>query len=200
MVLPIIAYGDPVLRKVGAEISKDYPDLQKLIADMFDTMNNALGVGLAAPQVGRAIRLFIVDTKPFTERDEDDPDEEDEFTPEERAQLEHFKKVFINAKIVEEEGEEWAFNEGCLSIPKIREDVFRKAKLRIQYYDEHFQFHDERYEGLTARVIQHEYDHIEGKLFTDRISPLRRRLLGGKLNDISKGKVDIGYKMRFPGK
>ncbi len=198
MILPIIAYGDPVLRKMGEEITKDYPGLQELIANMFDTMHNALGVGLAAPQVGKAIRLFIVETKPFTERADDD--EDDEFTPEERKQLEHFRKVFINAKIVEEEGEEWAFNEGCLSIPKIREDVFRKSEIRIQYYDENFIFFDETYDGLAARVIQHEFDHIEGKLFTDRISPLRRRLLQGKLNDISKGKVQIGYKMRFPSK
>lgn len=198
MILPIIAYGDPVLRKMGEEITKDYPGLQELIANMFDTMHNALGVGLAAPQVGKAIRLFIVETKPFTERGDDD--EDDEFTPEERKQLEHFRKVFINSKIIEEEGEEWAFNEGCLSIPKIREDVFRKSGIRIQYYDENFNFFDETYEGLAARVIQHEFDHIEGKLFTDRISPLRRRLLQGKLNDISKGKIQIGYKMRFPSK
>ena len=199
MVLPIIAYGDPVLRKVGVEITKDYPGLENLIADMFDTMHNALGVGLAAPQVGKAIRLFIVETKPFTERDEDE-EEDDEFTPDERKQLEHFKKVFINAKIIEEEGKEWAFNEGCLSIPKIREDVLRKPKIQIEYYDEHFKFHNETYEGLVARVIQHEFDHIEGKLFTDKISPLRKRLLKGKLNDISKGKINIGYKMRFPNR
>lgn len=199
MILPIVAYGDPVLRKMGVDIDKDYPNLEQLIADMFDTMNNALGVGLAAPQIGRAIRLFIVDTKPFAERDEDD-EEDDEFTPEERAQLEEFKQVFINARIVEEDGEEWAFNEGCLSIPKIREDVYRKPKLRIKYLDEKFVEHDEVYEGLIARVIQHEYDHIEGKLFTDKISPLRRRMIQGKLNDISKGKVQIGYKMRFPVK
>lgn len=198
MVLPIIAYGDPVLRKVGEEITKDYPGLQELIANMFDTMHNAMGVGLAAPQIGKAIRLFVVETKPFTEKAEDD--EDDEFTTEERQQLEHFHKVFINAKIVEEEGKEWAFNEGCLSIPKIREDVQRKPKVKIQYYDENFKFFDETYEGLIARVIQHEYDHIEGKLFTDRISPLRRRLLQGKLNDISKGKVQVGYRMRFPSK
>lgn len=198
MILPIVAYGDPVLRKVGVEILKDYPNLQQLIADMFETMNNAYGVGLAAPQVGKAIRLFIVETKPFAEKDEDD--EDDEFTPEERKQLEAFRKVFINAKIIEEEGKEWVFNEGCLSIPKIREDVLRKPKARIQYYDEHFNFFDETFEGLIARVIQHEYDHIEGKLFTDKISPLRKRLLKGKLTDISKGKVQIGYKMRFPNK
>lgn len=198
MILPIIAYGDPVLRKVGEDIDKDYPALNELINNMFDTMNNALGVGLAAPQIGKAIRLFIVETKPFAGRDEDDEDEE--FTPEERKQLEDFKRVFINARIISEEGKEWAFNEGCLSIPKIREDVMRKPKVHIQYYDENFKYYDETYEGLIARVIQHEYDHIEGKLFTDRVSPLRRRLLQGKLNDISKGKVSIGYKMRFPNK
>lgn len=198
MILPIVAYGDPILRKVGVEIVKEHPNLQQLISDMFETMNNAFGVGLAAPQVGKAIRLFIVETKPFAERDEDD--EEDEFTPEERLQLEGFRRVFINAKMLEEDGKEWIFNEGCLSIPKIREDVLRKPKIRIQYYDEHFQFFDETFEGLIARVIQHEYDHIEGKLFTDKISPLRKRLLKGKLNDISKGKVQIGYRMRFPNK
>lgn len=198
MILPIVAYGDPVLRKVGEDIDKDYPALNELINNMFDTMNNALGVGLAAPQIGKAIRLFIVETKPFAGRDEDDEDEE--FTPEERKQLEDFKRVFINARIISEEGKEWAFNEGCLSIPKIREDVMRKPKVHIQYYDENFKYYDETYEGLIARVIQHEYDHIEGKLFTDRVSPLRRRLLQGKLNDISKGKVSIGYKMRFPNK
>jgi peptide deformylase len=198
MVLPIIAYGDPVLRKTGEKITKEYEGLQDLIKNMFDTMHNALGVGLAAPQVGKAVRLFVVETKPFAERDEDDEDEE--FTPEERKQLEQFRRVFINAQIVEEDGKEWAFNEGCLSIPKIREDVMRKPKIRIKYVDENFKSHDETFEGLIARVIQHEYDHIEGKLFTDRINPLRRRLLQGKLNDISKGKVQIAYKMRFPNK
>lgn len=199
MVLPVIAYGDPVLRKVGEEITKDYPGLQEIIANMFETMHNALGVGLAAPQIGKSIRLFVIETKPFTEREENDEDE-DEFSPEEREQLANFRKVFINAKVIEEEGKEWVFNEGCLSIPKIREDVLRKPKIHIQYYDENFNFFDETYEGLAARVIQHEFDHIEGKLFTDRISPLRRRLLQGKLTDISKGKVKIGYKMRFPSR
>ncbi len=198
MVLPIVAYGDPVLRKIGAKITKDYPGLEKLIADMFETMYNSSGVGLAAPQVGKAIRLFLVDTKPFADGGRDD--EDDEYTPEEREELGNFKKVFINPVIIEEEGEEWVFNEGCLSIPKIREDVLRKPTIHIQYYDEQFNFFDERYEGIAARVIQHEYDHIEGKLFTDRISPLRRRLLKGKLNDISKGKVSVTYKMRFPNK
>lgn len=195
MILPIVAYGDPVLRKVGVEIDKDYPKLNELIANMYETMHRALGVGLAAPQVGKAIRLFVVETKPFAHTD---GEEDDEFTPEQRAALMEFKRVFINAKIVEEEGKEWAFNEGCLSIPKIREDVQRKSNLRIQYYDENFQYYDETYDGLIARVIQHEYDHIEGKLFTDKISPLRRRLIQGKLKDISKGKVNVGYKMRFP--
>jgi peptide deformylase len=196
MILPIVAYGDPVLRKVGTEIDKEYPGLDELINNMFETMHKAQGVGLAAPQVGKPIRLFIVETKPFSQVDEDD--EDNEFTPEERKRLEQFKRVFINAKIIEEQGQEWVFNEGCLSIPKIREDVLRKPKLRIQYYDEQFNFFDESYDGLIARVIQHEYDHIEGKMFTDRISPLRRRLIQGKLKDISKGKVQVAYKMRFP--
>jgi peptide deformylase len=198
MILPIVAYGDPVLRKVGISINKDFVGLNELIENMFDTMRNALGVGLAAPQVGKSLRLFIVETKPFAETDEDDEETEDEFTPEERKQLSEFKKIFINAQIMEEDGEEWKFNEGCLSIPKIREDVMRKPTIRIKYVDENFVAYDETYTGLIARVIQHEYDHIEGKLFTDRISPLRKRLLQGKLNDIAKGKVQIGYKMRFP--
>lgn len=199
MILPIVAYGDPVLRKVGVEISKDYPGLDQLIKDMFETMRASSGVGIAAPQVGKAIRLFIVDTTPFVngERDED---EEDEYTAAEREQLGKLSKAFINPTITDEEGEIWSFNEGCLSIPKIREDVYRKPKIYIEYYDENFNFIKETYEGIAARVIQHEYDHIEGKLFTDRISPLRRRLLKGKLNDISKGKVSVTYKMRFPNK
>ncbi|MBL0329448.1 MAG: peptide deformylase [Bacteroidetes bacterium] len=199
MILPIVAYGDPVLRKVGVEITKDYPGLDQLIKDMFETMHASSGVGIAAPQVGKAIRLFLVDTTPFVngERDED---EEDEFTPEEREQLGNLSRAFINPVIVSEEGEEWSFNEGCLSIPKIREDVYRKPKILIKYVDEQFNPIEETFEGIAARVIQHEYDHIEGKLFTDRISPLRRRLLKGKLNDISKGKVSVTYKMRFPNK
>jgi peptide deformylase len=197
MILPIIAYGDPVLRKMGVEIDKDYPGLEKLIEDMYETMYNSSGVGLAAPQIGKAIRLFIVDAKPFSDVPEDG---ESEYTEEELKMMENFRKTFINAKIVEEEGEEWAFNEGCLSIPKIREDVYRKPKVHIQYYDENFKFHDETYEGIVARVIQHEYDHIEGKLFVDHINPLRRRLLKGKLTDISKGNIKVDYKMRFPNK
>lgn len=197
MILPIVAYGTPVLRKVAVDISKDYPQLQQFIADLFETMYASSGVGIAAPQVGKSIRVFVVDTSPFVNGDRD---EDDEFTEEERELLMNLKRAFINAKIVKEEGEEWVFNEGCLSIPKIREDVYRKPTIRIQYYDEQFNFFDETYEGIAARVIQHEYDHIEGKLFTDRINPLRRRLLTGKLNDISKGKVSVTYKMQFPNK
>lgn len=188
MILPIVAYGDPVLKKVAKDIEKDYPGLDKLIADMFETMYNAKGVGLAAPQVGKSIRLFIVDATPFSE----DPETEEE------AAMKDFKKIFINARITKEEGDDWKFNEGCLSIPKIREDISRKPKISITYLDEKFKPHKETYEGIAARIIQHEYDHIEGKLFTDRINPIRRRLLNGKLNDIIKGKVDVDYKMRFP--
>ncbi len=195
MILPIVMYGDPVLRKVGEVIDKNYQGLEQLIKDMFDTMNNARGVGLAAPQIGKAIRLFIVDTKPFAESDDDD-DEDDEFTPEQKKQLIAFKKIFINAKILSEDGEEWKFSEGCLSIPKIREDVSRKPNIKIEYYDEHFKKHIENYDGVIARVIQHEYDHIEGKLFTDIISPFKRKLIAGKLTDISKGKVNADYKVR----
>ncbi|HEY1040404.1 MAG TPA: peptide deformylase [Bacteroidia bacterium] len=194
MILPIVVYGDPVLRKVATDIDKDYPNLDKLIADMFETMYNASGVGLAAPQIGKAIRLFIVDTEPFAESDSEEDD--DEFTKEERAELMAFKRVFINAKILEETGEEWKFNEGCLSIPRIREDVSRNAEVTIEYYDEKFKKHKETFNGLIARVIQHEYDHIEGKLFTDKISPLRRKLISGKLNDISKGKISADYKTK----
>ena len=195
MILPILAYGDAILRKAGEEITANYPGLRELIANMFETMYEANGVGLAAPQVGKSIRLFIVDASPFA----DDKDDDDQPIPESAA-LKDFKKIFINARIVEEKGEEWKFNEGCLSIPKIREDVLRKPKLRIQYYDENFNFFDEQYEGTAARIVQHEYDHIEGKLFTDRINPLRKRLLKGKLLDISRGKIEVKYKMKFPNR
>jgi peptide deformylase len=161
---------------------------------MFETMYNAGGVGLAAPQIGKAIRLFIVDTEPFASNEDDEDDEE--FTKEERKQLKEFKQVFINAEIIEENGEDWKFNEGCLSIPRIREDVSRTSFVTVKYLDEQFKQHTETFDGLIARVIQHEYDHIEGKLFTDRISPLRRKLLSGKLNDISKGKIRADYKTK----
>ena len=195
MILPVVVYGDPVLRKVAADIDKNYPGLDDLIANMFETMYNANGVGLAAPQIGKSIRLFVIDATPFADRDDDD-DDEDEMSEEEREYLRNFKKVFINAKILDEEGEEWKFNEGCLSIPRIREDVARKPVITIEYYDEHFKKHKETMSGLAARVVQHEYDHIEGKLFTDRISALRRKLLSGKLNDISRGKFSADYKTK----
>ncbi len=190
MILPIVAYGDPVLRKKAVEISKDYPELKTLIDNMWETMYNASGVGLAAPQIGLAIRLFVVDTTPFSD--------DDELTEEEQQQLKGFKKVFINAKIEEEQGEEWTFNEGCLSIPDIREDVDRKPRITITYSDEGFNQHTETYDGLLARVIQHEYDHIEGILFTDKLSSLKKRLLKGRLDKITKGKIQVDYKMRFP--
>ncbi|RLK02458.1 peptide deformylase [Tenacibaculum discolor] len=190
MILPIVAYGDPVLRKVGKEIDKDYPQLDKLIADMRETMYNANGLGLAAPQIGKDIRLFIIDASPFAE-DEDLSEEEKNF-------FKDFNRVFINAKIVKEEGDEWAFNEGCLSIPTINEDVFRQEKVTIEYQDENFEKHTETLSGLPARVFQHEYDHIEGILFTDKLSSLKKRLIKKKLDNISKGKVNAGYRMRFP--
>ncbi|MCL6265280.1 peptide deformylase [Flagellimonas myxillae] len=190
MILPIVAYGDPVLRKVAKDIDSDYPKLTDLIANMWETMYNAHGVGLAAPQIGLPIRMFLVDTSPFA-------DDED-LGPEEQEALKGFKKVFINAKIEEETGEEWDFNEGCLSIPDIREDVKRKPQLRISYVDEDFKPQTEIYDGLLARVIQHEYDHIEGVLFTDKLSSLKKRLLKNRLDKISKGKINVDYKMRFP--
>ena len=190
MILPIIAYGDPVLRKVGVDVDKDYPNLAELIENMKETMVNAQGVGLAAPQIGKAIRIFIVDTSPFG-ADEDLEDDE-------RAFLEGYKKTFINAKIVKEEGDEWAFTEGCLSIPDIREDVFREDTITIEYLDENFEKHSEVLTGLAARVVQHEYDHIEGILFTDKISSLKKRLIKKKLENISKGKVKADYRMKFP--
>lgn len=190
MILPIVAYGDPVLRKVSVNIEKDYEGLGQLISNMWETMYKANGVGLAAPQIGRAIRLFLVDTSPFAE--------DDELSKEEQTQLKSFKRVFINAHIEEETGSNWIFNEGCLSIPDIREDVSRKDTITIHYLDEDFKAHTETYDGLLARVIQHEYDHIEGILFTDKISTLKKRLLKGKLSNITKGKIEVDYKMRFP--
>jgi peptide deformylase len=193
MILPIVAYGDAVLKKEAEEIDQDYPGLKQLISDMYETMYAAQGVGLAAPQIGKSIRLFIVDGSPFA----DDEEEEEEPDPK-AAGIENFKKVFINPVIEEEEGEEWGFHEGCLSIPKIREEVFRKEKVHISYYDEQFNFHEEVYEGYAARIIQHEYDHVDGILFTDHLSPLKRRLLTKRLQNISKGEVKVDYKMKFP--
>ncbi|WP_299228811.1 peptide deformylase [uncultured Psychroserpens sp.] len=190
MILPIVAYGDPVLRKKAVPITKDYPKLEVLIKNMKETMYGAYGVGLAAPQIGLPIRLFLVDTSPFAE--------DEAFTKEEQEALKNFKRTFINAQILEEVGDEWAFNEGCLSIPDVREDVFRKPKITIQYQDETFKTCTETFDGLIARVIQHEYDHIEGVLFTDKLSSLKKRLIKGKLSNISKGKITVDYRMRFP--
>ena len=181
MIYPIVVYGSPILRKVSQEIDKDYPDLQQFIADMWETMYFSDGVGLAAPQVGKSVRLFVIDGSSM---EEDDP------------KLKDFKKVFINPKIVENTGKEWAFSEGCLSLPQIREDVFRQEKVHIQYYDEDFNFHDETYDGIAARVIQHEYDHLDGVLFIDHLAPLKKKLLKGKLNAITKLKVDVKYKIK----
>ena len=190
MILPIVAYGDPVLRKVAVAIDAAYPDLEKLITNMKETMYNASGVGLAAPQIGKAIRLFLIDASPFAE--------DDDLSEEERTVLKSFNKVFINPKILEEEGEEWIFNEGCLSIPDVREDVSRQPKITIEYQDENFTVHTETLNGLDARVFQHEYDHIEGILFTDKLSTLKKRIIKKKLENISKGKISADYRMRFP--
>jgi len=190
MILPVVAYGDPVLKKKAKDISQDYPKLNELIENMFETMYGAYGVGLAAPQIGLPIRLFVIDAAPFAE-DED-------LSEEDKEQLKGLKKAFINPKITKEEGDEWAFNEGCLSIPDVREDVFRKPDITIEYYDENFTKVTETYSGLAARVIQHEYDHIEGILFTDKLSSLKKRLIKNKLQKISKGDVRVEYRMRFP--
>lgn len=192
MILPIIGYGDPVLRKVCDEVSPDYPNLKETIANMYETMYNACGVGLAAPQVALAIRIFVVDTTPFGE--------DDDLENEEQNQLKNFKRTFINAKMLKEEGEEWGFNEGCLSIPDVREDVFRHEKITIEYFDEDFNKKTEVFDGLIARVIQHEYDHIEGILFTDLISSLKKQLIKKKLQNIMEGKVRPDYKMKYIAK
>ncbi len=190
MILPIVAYGAPVLRKKAIDITQDYPQLDKLIADMWETMYASNGVGLAAPQINKDIRLFVADsTTIFNNQDDEDKGK----YPDEPG----IKKVFINAKIKELTGNEWTYNEGCLSIPKIREDVMRPETVTLEYLDEHFTPHIETFNGITGRVIQHEYDHTEGKLFIDYMKPLRRKLLLGKLNDISKGKIKTDYKMSF---
>lgn len=186
MILPIVAYGDPVLKKKAEDIDENYPDLDKLIENMFETMYAAHGVGLAAPQVGLPIRLFIVDASPFADGEDGDPSCAD------------FKRVFINPVIFDESGKEWGFEEGCLSIPQIREEVFRKPELKIEYYDENWDLYEEELDGFPARVVQHEYDHIEGVLFTDHLKPLKRTLLKTRLDNISKGKIDVDYRMKFP--
>jgi len=190
MILPIVAYGSPVLRKVCTDISPDYPQLDKLIEDMWETMYNSKGVGLAAPQINRDIRLFVMDSVQIIESLDDD--EKKEYPNDEG-----YKGVFINAKIAELNGEKWPYNEGCLSIPKIREDIYRDEEVTIDFLDEKFQLHKKTFNGITARVILHEYDHIEGKLFIDLLVPLKRKLLKRKLEDITKGKINVDYKMLF---
>lgn len=195
MILPIVAYGHPVLRSVANEIDASYPDLPKLIEDMWETMYASNGVGLAAPQVNRSIRLFVMDSAQVFANKSDD-EKEDEKYPDAPG----IKRLFINPKVVEHHGADWAYNEGCLSIPKIREDIYRAEEVTLSYQDETFQPHTERFTGLTARVILHEYDHIEGKLFIDYLSPLKKRLLRRKLDDISKGALKVDYRMLFPKK
>ena len=192
MIIPIYGYGEPVLRKVCEDITTEYPNLKEIIANMYDTMYHAHGVGLAAPQVGLPIRLFIVDTEPFCDTDD--------VSKEEAALMKDFKKTFINAKIIKEEGYIWGFNEGCLSIPDVREDVFRHDTITIEYFDEDFNKKTEVYDGLIARVIQHEYDHIEGILFTDHLSMLKKKLIGKKLQNIMDGKARPDYKMKYVNK
>lgn len=189
MILPIVAYGTPVLKKKGIEIDENYPNLGQLINNMWETMYEACGVGLAAPQIGLGIRLFIIDATPFSE--------DKKLSLEEQEQLKNFKKVFINPTL-DEFGEYWAFNEGCLSIPNVREDVYRQEEIKICYFDENFNKHKEIYTGIIARIIQHEFDHIEGVLFTDKLSSLKKKLIKGKLTSISKGNIDVDYKMHFP--
>lgn len=189
MILPIIAYGSPVLRKKTQEIEKDYPKLKTLLENMWETLYASNGVGLAAPQIAIAVRLFIVDSKQMFEQMSEEEKEEYEGD-------EGVKTVFINAEIIERDGEPWAFEEGCLSIPTIREDVNRPESVTIHYFDENFNEHTDTFTGLSARVIQHEYDHIEGKLFIDYLKPLKKRLIKKKLDKISKGKVSVGYKLK----
>jgi peptide deformylase len=189
MIFPIVAYGDPVLRKRAKDIEPGTLDVKKISDDLFETMYSSSGIGLAAPQVGQGIRLFVVDG---TGLNEDEKEEDKD------PSLEGFKKVFINPEILEEDGDEWAFEEGCLSIPGIRAEVYRPEIVVIRYFDTDWNEHEEEYDGMAARIIQHEYDHLEGKLFTDYLSPLKRTLLKKKLSDITKGKVDVEYRMRFP--
>lgn len=193
MILPIVAYGHPILRKVAQDITKEYPQLDKLIEDMWETMYASNGVGLAAPQINKDIRLFVIDSAQIF-ANMDDQDREEETYPDDPGT----KQVFINAHILEEQGDDWAYNEGCLSIPKIREDIYRAEEVTLEYLDEHFVKHTKTFDGITARIILHEYDHIDGKLFIDYISPLKRKLLKRKLDDITRGNIRVDYKMMFP--
>ena len=187
MILPIVAFGHKTLREKAQPIEKDYPQIKEVIANMFETMYNAHGVGLAAPQINLSIRLFVVDGEPMSDAREG---KEEDMTG--------FKKVFINPTMVSETGEEWGFDEGCLSIPDIRERVFRKETIQLRYLDEHFKEHTDTFSGMKARIIQHEYDHLEGVLFTDKVSPLRKQLLKNRLARITKGDIDRHYPMKFP--
>tara|TARA_B100001109_G_C18843355_1_gene465607 strand:- start:317 stop:898 length:582 start_codon:yes stop_codon:yes gene_type:complete len=189
MILPILPYGNPILRAKALEINKSYPKLKDLIKNMWDTMYSANGVGLAAPQIGLSIRIFVIDTFPFSEQEE--------LSKKESMELSTFKKVFINPKIIEHSGEDWDFNEGCLSIPDIREDISRKESIKIKFLDENFVLKNLILSGIKARVVQHEYDHLEGILFTDYLSPLKKRILKKKLYNISKGKIKTDYLMKF---
>jgi peptide deformylase len=191
MILPIMAYGLPVLRKECEEIDEN-TNIKSLVNNMFETMYSSSGVGLAGPQIGKSLRIFVVDASPFAET------EEGEKPSEKLKILKDFKKVFVNPIIENEDGDIWPFSEGCLSIPGVREDVERKSIIKVSYYDENWNFFEQSFTGIAARIIQHEYDHIEGVLFTDHLKPLKRRLLRRKLEDISKGKVDVDYKMKFP--
>jgi peptide deformylase len=187
MVLPVYVYGMSVLRRIAPDIPEDFEGLESFIVDLFETMHASDGVGLAAPQVGKSLRIFVIDTSPMADANEE-------------PELKNFRKVFINPYIVDESGDFWSFEEGCLSLPNIREEVSRPEKVRIEYYDENWNFHEEEYDGIKARVIQHEYDHLDGKLFTDKISPIRRKLLGTRLKAMSRGRVDCDYKIIYPKK
>jgi peptide deformylase len=183
MIYPVTVFGDPVLRKVAEPIDADFPNLKEFIQNMFDTMYNSDGVGLAAPQVGQAIRIFVVDS-----------------TTEDEGEEPGIKRAFINPEILEKYGDEWVMNEGCLSLPEIREDVSRPEVVKIRYFDEDFNEHTDVFNGFSSRVIQHEYDHLEGKMFVDYLNPLKKRILKGKLTAISKGKVVPKYRIKVPGK
>jgi len=185
MTYPIYVYGHPVLRKVAQEIERDYPDLDRFIEDMFETMYNSDGLGLAAPQIGKSVRLFVIDGEPLAK---------------DHPEMREFKKAFINPQVVERKGAKVAVNEGCLSLPGLHEEVDRESEIRIQYYDPQWNYHDDVYTGYKARIVLHEYDHLDGVLFPDRLSPLRRRLLKGKLNDISRGKFEASYRTVLPGR
>lgn len=195
MILPIVAYGHPILRKVAHDIDENYPDLAKLIEDMWETMYASNGVGLAASQVNRDIRLFVMDSAQIFAKMNEEESEEEQY-----PDAPGIKQVFINAHVVEEIGDDWVYNEGCLSVPKIREDISRAEEVTVSYRDENFKHHTKTFSGVTARIILHEYDHIDGKLFIDHLSPLKRKLLRRKLDDISKGNVSVDYKMLFPKK